>query len=57
MSRKGQGRRNTRALNARLDLELDTDLIQWLDGQPRGKRSEAIRDLMRDGLRMRQISR
>lgn len=55
MSRKGEGRRNTQALNARLDTELDADLIAWLDEQPRGKRSEAIRDLMRDGLRMRQL--
>jgi hypothetical protein len=55
MSRKGKGRRNTRALNARLDTELDADLIDWLDAQPKSKRSEAIRDLMRDGLRMRQM--
>lgn len=55
MSRKGKGRRNTRRLNARLDVELDADLIEWMDSQPHGKRSEAIRDLVRDGLRMRQL--
>jgi Arc/MetJ-type ribon-helix-helix transcriptional regulator len=53
MSRKPTGRRNTRALNVRLDEELDVDLIQWLEAQPPGRRSEAIRDLMRDGLRAR----
>jgi hypothetical protein len=55
MSRKRTGRRNTRVLNARLDNELDGDLIAWLDAQPAGRRSEAIRDLMRDGLRARDL--
>jgi len=39
----------------RLDPDLDADLIAWLEAQPHGRRSEAVRDLMRDGLRMRQI--
>lgn len=40
----------------RLDPDLDADLIAWLESQPRGRRSEAVRDLMRDGLRMRDIN-
>src|SRR5574341_525772 len=52
MSRKRTGRRNTTALNARLDLELDADLISWLESQPSGRRSEAIRSMMRSGLRI-----
>jgi Arc/MetJ-type ribon-helix-helix transcriptional regulator len=39
----------------RLDPDLDADLIAWLEAQPHGRRSEAVRDLMRDGLRMREI--
>jgi Arc/MetJ-type ribon-helix-helix transcriptional regulator len=39
----------------RLDPDLGADLIEWLEAQPRGRRSEAVRDLMRDGLRMREI--
>ena len=35
--------------------EQDADLIEWFDAQPAGKRSEAIRDLLRDGLRMREL--
>lgn len=54
MSRRRTGRRNTRALNARLDNELDADLIEWLDAQPAGRRSEAIRNLLRDGLTLRE---
>lgn len=52
MSRKQTGRRNTKTLNARLDYELDTDLINWLDALPPGRRSEEIRDVMRRGLRI-----
>jgi hypothetical protein len=55
MSRQRTGRRSTRALNARLDLELDGDLIAWLDRLPAGRRSEAIRTLMRSGLRMEDL--
>lgn len=52
MARKQTGRRNTKALNARLDYELDTDLIDWLDALPPGRRSEEIRDVLRRGLRI-----
>ena len=51
MARRRTGRRNTKALNARLDCELDTDLISWLEALPSGRRSEAIRDVLRMGLR------
>ena len=54
MGRKRTGRRNTRRISVRLDEELDVDLIRWLEAQPSGRRSEAIRDLMRDGLRARE---
>src|SRR5688572_7896923 len=52
MTRRRTGRRNTKALNARLDHELDVDLIDWLDALPSGRRSEAIRDVLRMGLRV-----
>jgi hypothetical protein len=51
MTRRRTGRRNTRALNARLDCELDSDLINWLEALPSGRRSDAIRDGLRMGLR------
>src|SRR5688500_10305898 len=51
MARRRTGRRNTKALNARLDCELDSDLISWLEALPSGRRSEAIRDVLRMGLR------
>lgn len=50
MARRRAGRRNTRTLNARLDIELDADLIAWLDTLPDGRRSDAIRDALRRGL-------
>lgn len=52
MTRQRTGRRNTKTLNARLDCELDIDLIDWLEALPAGRRSEAIRDGLRMGLRM-----
>jgi len=54
MGRKPAGRRSTKMISVRLDEELDADLIRWLEAQPPGRRSEAIRDLMRDGLRQRE---
>ena len=51
MDRKPAGRRSTKMISIRLDDELDADLIEWLEAQPPGRRSEAIRDLMRGGLR------
>ena len=44
-----------RYVHNRLIRGQDDDLIEWLDAQPAGTRSEAIRSLLRDGLRMRQI--
>lgn len=41
-------------VHARLRPGRDDDLIVWLETQPTGGRSEAIRALLRDGLRMRQ---
>ncbi len=52
MARKRTGRRNTKTVNARLDCELDADLIGWLEALPSGRRSEAIRDGLRMGLRI-----
>jgi Arc/MetJ-type ribon-helix-helix transcriptional regulator len=37
-------------LNVRLDPELDADLIAWLQGQARGRRSEAVREALRMGM-------
>ena len=37
-------------LNVRLDPELDSDLIAWLEGQPRGRRSQAVREALRAGI-------
>jgi Arc/MetJ-type ribon-helix-helix transcriptional regulator len=42
-------------IRARVNPGRDDDLIAWLEAQPVGQRSEAIRMLMRDGLRMREI--
>ena len=42
-------------IRARVNPGRDDDLIEWLGAQPAGLRSEAIRTLMRDGLRMRQL--
>ena len=55
MGRRESTRRSTYRFAMRLDFELDSDLIEWMEAQPHGKRSEAVRDLMRDGLRMRQV--
>jgi Arc/MetJ-type ribon-helix-helix transcriptional regulator len=44
-----------RYIHARLLEGQDDDLIEWLDAQPQGMRSEAIRSLLRDGLRMQEI--
>ena len=33
-----------------IDSEKDRDLVRWLDGLPRRRRSEAIRRVLRDGL-------
>jgi hypothetical protein len=42
-------------IRARVTPGRDDDLIAWLEAQPIGQRSEAIRMVMRDGLRMREI--
>jgi hypothetical protein len=42
-------------IHARLKVQRDDDLIRWLEEQPAGAQSEAIRALLRDGLRMRQL--
>jgi hypothetical protein len=42
-------------IRARVTPGRDDDLIAWLEAQPTGQCSEAIRMLMRDGLRMREI--
>ena len=34
----------------KLDTEADRDLVRWLDGLPKRKRSEAIRGALRDSL-------
>ena len=33
-----------------VDSDRDRDLVRWLDRLPKGKRSEAIRQALRDGL-------
>lgn len=38
-------------VHARLQPGRDDDLIEWLESQIEGSRSEAIRALLRDGLR------
>jgi hypothetical protein len=35
-------------ISFRLDSELDTDLIVWLEAVPKGKRSEVLRKMMHD---------
>jgi hypothetical protein len=55
MDRRETEPRGSYRFAMRLDPDLDTDLIAWLEAQPHGRRSEAVRDLMRDGLRMREI--
>ena len=55
MSRKPTGRRNTRMICVRLDIELDADIIDWLDTQPTGRRSEAVRDMLRQGMRTDEL--
>lgn len=42
-------------VHARIYPGRDDDLIGWLEDQPTGGRSEAIRALMRDGMKMRQL--
>ena len=37
-------------IHARLEVGRDDDLIKWLGTQPTGKRSAAIRELLREGL-------
>jgi len=37
-------------VNLRLDYELDGDLIAWMEAQPRGALSQAIREVLRRGL-------
>lgn len=48
----GKGRivRKTYRINLRLDAERDGDIIAWLEGQPAGGRSEAIRVVLRQAL-------
>jgi len=42
-------------IHARVYPGIDDDLIRWLEERPEGRRSEAIRTLLRDGLRMREL--
>jgi len=42
-------------IHARVYPGTDDDLIAWLEEQPEGRRSEAIRTLLRDGLRVREM--
>ena len=42
--------RKTYRINLRLDAERDGDIVAWLEGQPPGGRSEAIRALLRRSL-------
>ena len=50
MNRKPTGRQNSKMISIRLDDRLDADLIGWLEAQPSGRRSEAVRDTLRAGL-------
>lgn len=50
MSRKPTGRQNSKMISIRLDDQLDADLIDWLEAQSPGRRSEAVRDTLRAGL-------
>jgi hypothetical protein len=40
-------------IHARLEPDRDDDLIDWLENQPKGRRSAAIRELLREGLHAR----
>jgi hypothetical protein len=48
-TRKSKKRGNYR-MSVRLDLEMDADLINWLESVPKGQRSEALRTIIREGL-------
>ena len=41
-------------INLKLDRERDATLIDWVESQPRGERSEAIREMLRVGLGIAQ---
>jgi hypothetical protein len=41
-------------VNLRLDHELDGDLITWMEAQPRGALSQALREALRRGLEPEQ---
>lgn len=37
-------------LSVKLDIEHDADIIDWLEGQPRGQRSEIVRAALRKAM-------
>jgi len=47
--------RNTRMLTLRLDLVEDADIIAWLDSLQEGGRSQAVRDVLRGGVRQETL--
>jgi hypothetical protein len=48
-TRKSSKRGNYR-ISLRLDLEMDADLIGWLESVPKGQRSDTLRTIIRGGL-------
>lgn len=50
MSGQRGAKRPDYRVNLRLDYELDGDLIAWMETQPRGTLSHAVREALRRGL-------
>jgi hypothetical protein len=51
MGRQATGRRESKTLIARLDCDVDADLIAWCESLPVGKRSQILRDTLRKGIK------
>lgn len=50
MSKRPNSRRRKFRLTAKLDYAWDADLIRWLESQPEGYRSQAVRQALRQHL-------
>jgi hypothetical protein len=51
MSTRSSSQRGNYRISLRLDSTMDADLIAWLENTPKGKRSDALRNLMRERLK------
>jgi hypothetical protein len=51
MGTRTPSQRGDYRINLRLDPELDSDLISWLESVPRGQRSDVLRAIIREGLK------